>query len=307
MILAAGLTPAWQQIVLLDSWHPGEVNRAREVHWCASGKVLNVALALHHLGAEVQTVALVGGRNGNAIRAEFERTGIAAHWVEASAPTRVCTTILDTGSATTTELVENSPPATTAELATFQQRYAAAAQSAQFVVLSGSLPKGTPMNYYRELLRHTPGKAILDMRGRELIEALDAKPFLVKPNREELAATVGRDLRDDAGVLAAMRELNARGAEWVLVSQGRHAVRLASRAAAYELTPPATAAVVNPIGCGDCLAAGIAWALERGTEPVEAVRIGMAAAADNLGQLFPARLNRQRVESLARSIAVRSL
>lgn len=306
MILAAGLTPAWQQIVLLDSLHPGEVNRAREVHWCASGKVLNVALALHHLGAEVQTVALVGGRNGDAIRAEFERTGIAAHWVEASVPTRVCTTILDTGSATTTELVENSPAATTAELAAFQQSYSAAAQSAQFVVLSGSLPKGTPVNYYRDLLLHTPGKVILDARGRELIEALDARPFLVKPNREELAATVGRELRDDAGVLAAMRELNARGAEWVLVSQGRYAIRLTSRVAAYELAPPA-AEVVNPIGCGDCLAAGIAWALERGAEPVEAVRIGMAAAADNLGQLLPARLDRQRVESMARSIAVRSL
>ncbi|MBI3191532.1 MAG: 1-phosphofructokinase family hexose kinase [Pedosphaera parvula] len=307
MIVAAGLTPAWQQIVLLDTLRPGEVNRAREVHWCASGKVLNVALALRHLGAEVQTVALAGGANGEAILREFGQAGIAARWVETAAPTRVCTTILDTANQTTTELVENSPAVTPEELAAFQGAYLEAAQSAHYVVLSGSLPRQTPADYYRQLLRVTPGNAILDVRGRELLEALNERPFLVKPNREELAATVGRELRDDNDLLAAMRELNERGAKWVLITQGKQAVHLASRDAAYCLAPPPVSQVVNPIGCGDCLAAGVAWALERGAEPVEAVKIGMAAAADNLGQLLPARLDLKRVEGVAQSIVVRQI
>ena len=67
MILAAGLSPAWQQIVLLEALHLGEVNRASEVHWCASGKVLNVGLALHHLGAKSLTLSPLGGANGAAI------------------------------------------------------------------------------------------------------------------------------------------------------------------------------------------------------------------------------------------------
>ena len=49
MILAAGLSPAWQQIMTLAELRIGEVNRARDVQWCASGKVLNVGLALHRL------------------------------------------------------------------------------------------------------------------------------------------------------------------------------------------------------------------------------------------------------------------
>ena len=59
-ILAAGLTPAWQQVLVFDAFTPGAVNRAREVHWCASGKVLNAARALHHLGgpARALTVAI---------------------------------------------------------------------------------------------------------------------------------------------------------------------------------------------------------------------------------------------------------
>ena len=46
MIIAAGLTPAWQQIMRFERLATGQVNRAREVAWCASGKVLNVGLAL---------------------------------------------------------------------------------------------------------------------------------------------------------------------------------------------------------------------------------------------------------------------
>ena len=49
VILSAGLTPAWQQILVFDAFHPGEVNRAVEAHWCSSGKVLNAGIAAQHL------------------------------------------------------------------------------------------------------------------------------------------------------------------------------------------------------------------------------------------------------------------
>ena len=57
IILAAGLTPAWQRTMVFDVFHPGGVNRASEVHECASGKVLNVAMALQALGAETRSVS----------------------------------------------------------------------------------------------------------------------------------------------------------------------------------------------------------------------------------------------------------
>ncbi|HID22212.1 MAG TPA: hypothetical protein EYP14_07400, partial [Planctomycetaceae bacterium] len=84
MIVAAGLSPAWQQIYVLDDLELGDVNRATEVVACASGKVLNVAIALRHLGADARSVALIGGTTGEAIRREFEQQGIAADWVPAS-------------------------------------------------------------------------------------------------------------------------------------------------------------------------------------------------------------------------------
>ena len=56
MILTAGLTPAWQHVLVFDAFTPGAVNRAREVHWCASGKVLNAARGLHHLGGPAERI-----------------------------------------------------------------------------------------------------------------------------------------------------------------------------------------------------------------------------------------------------------
>ena len=303
MILAAGLTPAWQHTLQFDSVQPGEVNRARASQWCASGKVLNVGIALQRLAAIEQPVTEVvllscgGGWSLPAMQQDLSREGLTQQWIETEAPTRVCTTVLDLQRHETTELVENAYPVTPAELARFQEAFATAAEQAEVVVLSGSLPAGVPVSYYYDLVRRAGGRVVLDARGPELMQALEWRPFLVKPNREELAQTLGRSLSTDDELLAGMRELVQHGARWVLVTQGADAVWLVSAAEAYRWTPP-TVPVVNPIGCGDCLTAGVAAALDRGWGMVEAVRLGLATATDNVGQLLPARIDAGRIRAL---------
>lgn len=297
MILTAGLTPALQQILLFDTLTPGEVNRARQVHWGASGKVLNAARALHHLGAECKTLTLIGGRTGEAIRRDIAQLGIAARWIEGNTPTRICTTLLDRSRRQATELVPNAAEASAGELDRFRAAYAEEAATATVMVLIGSLPVGTPSGYYRDLLTRTSGKVILDARGPELLETLSARPFLVKPNRGELQQTFGRELRDDAQLFDALREINERGAEWVVVTDGGNPVYARSHQNLYRLQPPPVD-VVNPIGCGDCMAAGIAQGLLMGHEPLEAIRRGLAVAANKLGQLLPGFVEREQVEAL---------
>jgi 1-phosphofructokinase family hexose kinase len=297
VILTAGLTPAFQQILLFDALALGEVNRARQVHWGASGKVLNAVRALHHLGAECKTLSLVGGSTGEAIRRNITELGIAGRWIEGNTPTRVCTTLLDRSRRQATELVPNAAQATAEELQRFQAAYAEEAAMAAVVVLIGSLPVGTPTDYYRNLVSQTPGKVILDARGAELLEALRARPFLVKPNKNELRQTLGRELREDTELFDALREINDRGAEWVVVTDGGKPVYARSRRHLYRLQPPPVE-VVNPIGCGDCMAAGIAQGLFMEWEPLDAIRRGLAVAANKLGQLLPGFVERERVEAL---------
>ena len=304
MILSAGLSPAWQQILLFDSFRHGEVNRAREAHWCASGKVFNAGIAAHHLGGPSLALAPVGGPPVGQIEHELGGMGLAYRWVKTASATRVCTTIIDRASGTITELVENGRPLSPSDLDAFHAAYAEEALRADVAVVIGSLPIGAPASYYRRLLEATPCPAVLDFRGKGLLSVLDLKPYVVKPNREELARTVGRELNDDRDLIAAMRSLNERGAAWVVITQGAGPVWMTSSKEVFRLDAPPVDVIVNPIASGDAMAAGIAWATRDGLEPVDAVRLGIAAAAENLQQLLPCRLDPVRVNERAQDVRV---
>lgn len=306
MILSAGLTPAWQQILVFDSFRYGEVNRAAEVHWCASGKVFNAGIAAHHLGGPSLTLAPVGGPPREQIEREFEEMELPCHFVPTQAATRVCTTILDRATGAITELVENGRPLSRAELRMFRTAYAEEAARAKVAVIIGSLPVAAPASLYRDLIKNTPCPAVLDFRGEGLLSVLDLNPLVVKPNRKELARTVGRPIDSDDELLNAMRSLNDRGARWVVVTQGANPVWVTSGSSTYRLLPPTPDEIVNPIGCGDCMAAAIAWAIRDGREIVDAVKFGIAAA-ENLRDLLPGRLDLAKVEARAKDLHVEEL
>jgi len=305
VIVVAGLTPAWQQILRFTKFELGEVNRAAEVLRCASGKVLNVGLALASLEAEARTICPVGGPAREPFADEFASLSAPVEWITTRCSTRLCTTLLDEATGTTTELVENAEPLTDEELRTYRTAYMIAAASARTAVFTGSLPAGVATSFYRDLAELTPCRIVADVRGPELTALLEGptKPFLVKPNREELAKTVGGALNSDDELHAAMGEINRSGAEWIVVTQGKDAVWASSRdSGLWRFTPPRAAKVVNPIGCGDCLCAGIAAGLDRDADVLNSIALGIAAANDNLRSLLPARLNAAGVANLAASI-----
>ena len=321
MILVAGLSPAWQQILVFDDFQIGEVNRACQALWCGSGKVLNVALALAHLnrGASdasrrCHVLSTLSGPPARQIDAEFAALAIDRTWIETQSPTRVCTTILEPTTQTTTELVENAGPITAEEWQAFLNAYGRLAKDAKFVVLTGSLPPGAPVSAYRELLEATSCPALLDVRGPELLDALQARPLVVKPNFEELGKTfpdlvhahaeIGFMASDrDHGRIAAIQELRRRGAEWVVITEGPGAVWVAGPEGVTRLQPPQIAPV-NPIGSGDTFAAGMAWSLAGGSNMLDAVRIGIAAAAENALQLLPGRVELEQVRARANLITL---
>ncbi len=317
MILAAGLTPAWQQILVFDRFARGEVNRAAQACACASGKVINVGLALTTLGAKSKTLSVLGGRAGALIEEELQTHGVSARWVHDPANTRTCTTIIERPTGEITELVENAATIKARSCDAFITALQEESRAADWIVLSGSLPpiEGRSSNHtlYREMLEaighgsiasaRPASQIILDARGPEMVECLSCRPFLVKPNREELAATVGRELSTEAELIEAMREMNTRGAQWVLVTHGAQEVWLSSSTELWRFTPPKIE-VVNAIGCGDCLTAGVAASLDAGHALPDAVRYGIASAGDNAAQLLPSRLSPDRVRVLADRVTV---
>ncbi len=225
--------------------------------------------------------------------------GIPRRWVVTAASTRVCTTLLDQATGVMTELVENGKPLRPEELAEFRRVYAEEAARASVAVIAGSLPADTSEGFYRELVERTPCPVVLDFRGGGLLACLDLEPLVVKPNREELAQTVGQPLDDDRQLLAAMRSLNRCGAQWVVITQGAGPVWMTSITKTYRFDALRVQDVVNPIGSGDSMAAGMAWAIQQGREIVDAVRVGISAAAENVRRLETGRLDPLRVQRQA--------
>ncbi len=299
MILVGGLTPAWQQILSMETFQPGQVNRACDVHWCASGKLLNVARALFHLQSSGLTLCPVGGLTGLAIQREFAADQIPIEWLEVDVSTRVCTTILDSSQQQVTELVENAPELNAEALKLYAEQFRDHAKNADVLVLTGSLPANTPSSFYRDLIADASQPVILDVRGAELLECLSLSPLLVKPNRSELEQTLGRKLVDTGSLRSAMRTLIEQGAQSVLVTDGADPAWLVTRDCEYEFCIPSIK-VLNSIASGDSLTAGIAACLLKGTSLISAVQHGLACAIANAETLLPVRWEASRVEELQR-------
>jgi 1-phosphofructokinase family hexose kinase len=307
MLLSAGLTPSWQQIMVFDELRVGGVNRARDVSWHVQGKVLNAGIAAHFLGGKSLTLTPLGGSQRRDIVEQLDALGVPLRAIETRTGTRVCTSAIDRATGKVTELIENGRPMTGAELAEFHAAFVEEAAEAAAVVLTGSLTDGAKPEYYRDLLEHVNCPAVLDFRGEGLLGCLDLKPFIVKPNREELAHTFGKKTLADEELLPAMRTLNERGATWTVVTDGANPTWASSATKLYRFHSIRDVEVISAIGSGDAMAAALAWSIREGWDIVRAVRFGIAAATENLRQIETCRLDLQKVLALAELVRVEEL
>jgi tagatose 6-phosphate kinase len=288
MILVVGLTPTVQRTMRFDRFVVEAVNRAKETLVTASGKGVNVARVVRLLGEQAKLVQVLGGESGRFVAVALDREGIlhTTLWAEDDAPTRTCTTLL-VADGPTTELVEEAAEVSPHDAALLLATAKTTLLEAKALCLSGSLPRGVPETFYADLVReaHSLGiPTLVDGQKGPLRAALAERPFLVKPNREEAAATLGLRLSGDAEADArvAVTALVAAGAQWALVSMGASGSLLGDGTSLWRIRPPAVD-VVNPIGSGDSLAAGFAVAqFLRGLLVPEAVAYGTACAAANV-------------------------
>ena len=309
MIFCLGTTPAVQRVMIFRQMTIDAVNRAVTTVECAAGKSVNVAKVLRALGQETVAAGFFGGDRGEQIRSILEAKGIVLDFVGVSARTRLCTTVLDQTTGTHTELVEEGQPLGPAEYAQLDAIIARQVPRAQAVVMSGSITTGGPTDLYHrttQLARAAGVISVVDAQGAPLVQALTAGPGLVKPNRAELAATVGRKLAAEAAVLSAMRELSERGAERVVVTAGKDPALAFDGSRFWRITAPAIKAV-NPIGSGDAFTAALVWRLLSGDDLGEACRWASAAGAANALSLLPGEMERAEMERLVGEVGVEAM
>jgi tagatose 6-phosphate kinase len=308
-ILCIGTTPAAQRVMIFRKLTPDAVNRAVATLDGVAGKAINVAKILKALGAHPVVTGFLGGQRGESLRAAMTEKQIESYFVTVKAPTRQCITVIDESAGTHTELVEESRPVGPADFRKFMAVVRQRIAGCRAVVMSGTIASGGPAAFYRDCTRlaeDAGAMSVVDAQGAALTEALKAKPGLVKPNQPELAATIGRELKSDADVMQAMRELCERGAQRVIVTAGREPALAFDGKIFRRISTPHIQAV-NPIGSGDAFTAGVVWRLLRGDDLGEACRWGNAAGAANALTPMPGELNHKDVTRLAKEVRVQKI
>lgn len=303
-ILCLGTTPAVQRVMIFHKLALDAVNRAATTLDGAAGKSVNVAKVLKALGEEPVATGFLGGERGKFLKQSLESKGIESDFVTVSTPTRQCITVIDESAGTHTELVEESRPVRPADFDKLRAVIRRRIPACQVMVMSGTIVTGGPANLYFEctkLAEKAGALSVVDGQGTALLEALPAKPGLVKPNRTELAATVGFELKDDASVRKAMHQLCELGAQRVVVTAGKEATLALDGKSFWRVIPPEIKPV-NPIGSGDAFTAGLVSRLLRGDDLGESCRWGSAAGAANALTPMPGEVDRKDVGRLVRGI-----
>ena len=277
MITTICLNPALDRTVTVDSLIPGQVNRVLTSHTDVGGKGVNVAVVCSRLGLDTRVIGCVGAEDVAKYRTAMNREQVqhAFHAVEGAVRINMKVEALD-GSGVT-ELNETGPALTAEDLDQFIDLAIDCIRDSEYVVLSGSLPKGCPSDIYRTLIDMAAGvPCILDTSGAAFLEGVKAKPFLIKPNHHELAATVGHELHTLEDIRAAASTFVDRGVRHAVVSLGKDGALYVGEEGCFY-APEIPVEVHSTVGAGDAMVGGLLYGLVSHGNMREAFRAGVAA------------------------------
>ena len=282
-LITLTLNPALDLATTTDHVAPAHKLRCGPVQRFAGGGGINVARVLHRLGADVQAWALAGGAAGTQVQQLLAAEGVPTAVQTIAGDTRENFSVVETATGQEFRFVLPGPTLLPAEWQACLDALAALPAPPRWLVASGSLPPGTPPDFYAQLARSLAARGVrvvIDTSGPPLAAALQAGVALVKPSLRELRELLQQPLADAADRCAAAQSLVRNGAaETVALSLGEQGALLATRAGVWQAPALNVPATTGTTGAGDCFLAALVWALDRGDTPAEALRWGVAAGA----------------------------
>jgi 1-phosphofructokinase len=280
-ILTITLNPALDLSVETPALNPGEVNRTGNTGLEPAGKGINVARVLARLGHSVTVTGLLGEANAAPFEGLFEAEGLQDSFVRIPGQNRVNIKIAESGGRVT-DL--NGPGFRVSEdaLQRLEFRLAPLLPECDVVVIGGSLPDGFPPSGLTALVQQASraGKPVwLDTSGEGLKAGIEAGPFGVKPNTDELSGWAGTPLKDLTAVEAAVARAHAAGVSHVVVSMGADGVFWSSPAGTLRSWVPPVS-VVSTVCAGDTLLAGMLHGVLAGQPDAAVLTFATALSAE---------------------------
>lgn len=294
------MNPALDITTSVDVVRATEKLRCETPRYDPGGGGINVARVAHVLGGSVSAVFPAGGASGGLLTSLLDDERVSYRQITISAATRESLTVNENSTGQQYRFVLPGPRLTFTEQAQCLDELRRAADSAEFVVASGSLPPGVPADYYQRVAdscQRLGARFILDTSGGGL-QHVSSGVYLLKASARELRECVGRPLVTESEQFAAARELVENGcAQSVLVSLPSRGTLLVTQSVSQRFSAiPMRSG--SGVGAGDAMVAAITIGLSRGWPLEKSVRLGIAAGAAMLMTPGTAVCERADVEKL---------
>lgn len=288
MIYTITFNPALDYTIKVQNFEAGKINKSQKEYIYPGGKGINVSIILKMLGQETTATGFISGFVGKEIEEEIKRYGIKTDFIEIENDnSRINVKVLE----------ENQETAVNAKGPYIEQKYIELLykklekiENEDVLVLSGSVPNGVENNIYERIcenLKNKNVKIVVDSTEDLLINTLKYKPYLIKPNQQELEEIFKIKITSQDEALKYAKELQKKGAQNVIVSMGSDgAVLLDENGYSYKFNALSTEKTISTVGAGDSMVAGFLAGQIMFNNYEEALQMGVAAATATTNTIF---------------------
>jgi len=307
MIFVLCANPAIDHLLIMKELSLNEVNRASQVVETVGGKGINVARAIKRKGGNPHLLLFAGGNTGEKIVTSLEKEDFSlTSWP--SGETRVTIVIHEEKPKRHTVINEPGPVVSIPVALTSLHFLENNLHKGDYLVLSGSLPRGIRLDFYALLIRVAKKReafSVLDASGEPLRLALSAVPFMIKPNVREAEEVLGFSISSWEDKIKAVKIFQSQGVELVVLSDGKRGVVAAYRGKIWKVRmKEEVKAGGYSIGSGDTLVGVMVEYLEKKKSIEEsliaAVSCGFANTFYPGGGIF----DEERAEELEKDIVI---
>ena len=281
MIYTLTLNPAVDRELTVPEMEFDSVLRASESRVDFGGKGFNVSRLLKGMEEPSTAVGFLGGNAGELLQSGLQSLGIGTDFVWVAGETRTNVSIVTQTHDHYIKVNEKGPLVDADKQKELLDKIDSLAKRNDWWVLAGSMPPGVADDFYARIvnvLNKHEANAILDTTGEALRLGCAEKPYLIKPNTEEVHALTGMPVDSTTEIAAAAAELRKMGAENVVISMGKAGALMQSAEETW-LTRSPKIQEKNPIGAGDSMVGGLVWALTQGIALKESLGWGVASGA----------------------------
>jgi len=286
MIYTVTLNPAIDKTVVIENLTVGGVNRVSSVREDAGGKGINVSKCLKNLGAETVAAMVLAGTTGKRLSKMLEAMKIPVLRLDAQGENRTNLKIIDPVKGENTDINETGPKIDPEILEQLKMKLGKSVGKGDIVVLSGSLPAGIDKGLYGEWIRYFrshDASVLLDADGEALYRAIDALPYMIKPNETELAALVGKQHLSREEMITEGKRLHEMGIPEIVISLGSEGALFINADGCFH-AESLKVPVRSTVGAGDSMVAAIVYGKKKKLSREQKIRLAIAMGAASVMQ-----------------------